>query len=133
MIKKIAAVLAGIISAGFAVFLVQAIGQYFYPLPEGTDSADIEALKLYVQYAPFMALFFVIISYFFGALVSGFVSTKVANDGKLVYAAICAVFFLMASIYNMFMLPTPIWFWILGILVWGFVFVGYQLAKKKKI
>lgn len=133
MIKKIAAVLAGIISAGFAVFLVQAIGQYFYPFPEGTDSADIEALKLYVQYAPFMALFFVIISYFLGALVSGFVSTKVANDGKLVYAAICAVFFLMASIYNMFMLPTPIWFWILGILVWGFVFVGYQLAKKKKI
>lgn len=131
MIKKVTAVLAGIISAGFMVFLVQSIGNYFYPFPEGTDSSDPEALKSYVQNAPFMALFFVIISYFFGALVSGFVSTKIANDGKMVYAIICAIFFLIASIYNMFMLPTPIWFWIFGILVWGFSFVGYNLARKK--
>lgn len=131
MIKKIGAVLAGMISAGCTVFLVQSIGQYFYPFPEGTDSSDMEALKLYVQNAPFMALFFVIISYFSGALVSGYVSTRIANDGKVVYAIICALFFLIASIYNMFMLPTPIWFWILGILVWGFVFAGYHLAKKK--
>jgi hypothetical protein len=32
----------------------------------------------------------------------------------------------------MVMLPTPFWFWVLGIAVWGLVLAGYKLALNNK-
>lgn len=75
--------------------------------------------------------FFVIISYAAGAFTGGFVSTKIANDGKKIYALIIGVLFLFTSIYMMVTIPSPIWFWILGIAVWSLVLVGWKLALKK--
>lgn len=132
MLRKILAVIVGIISGGLSVGIVQTIGHYFYPMPKGMKSDDMEAMKNYVETAPFMALFFVIISYSVAALVSGFVSTKIANDGKNIYALICGTIFLIQSIYMMSLLPTPVWFWFLGIVSWALVFVGYKFALNKK-
>ena len=74
----------------------------------------------------------VIIGYALGALVSGFIATKISKDGKPTAALICGIIFLVFTIYNMTVLPTPIWFWVLGILVWTLVLAGYRLALNKK-
>ncbi len=131
MIRKIAAVVVGILLTSLVVGLVQQLGHYLYPLPAGTDPNDPEAIKKYVENAPFLAVFFVIISYAVGAFTGGFVSTKIANDGKKIYALIIGVLFLFTSIYMMVTIPSPIWFWILGIAVWSLVLVGYKLALNK--
>ena len=131
MIRKIAAVVVGILLTSLVVGLVQQLGHYLYPLPAGTDPNDPEAIKKYVENAPFLAVFFVIISYAVGAFTGGFVSTKIANDGKKIYALIIGVLFLFTSIYMMVTIPSPIWFWILGIAVWSLVLVGWNLALKK--
>ncbi len=132
MLRKILAIPAGFLAGGLGIFLVQAIGHKLYPLPEGMNPNDMEAMKNYVDTAPFMALFFVIISYALGAFLSGFVSTKVAGDHKKVYAIACGIVFLIQSIYMMYSLPTPMWFWVLGILVWALVLAGWKLAVSKK-
>ncbi|QOW09638.1 hypothetical protein Q73A0000_04280 [Kaistella flava (ex Peng et al. 2021)] len=131
MIRKILALLVGIIATSVVVGLVQQLGHYLFPLPVGTDPNDPEAIKKYVETAPFMAIFFVIISYSVGAFTGGFVSTKIANNGKKIYAIIIGILFLMTSIYMMIIIPSPIWFWILGIAVWTLVLVGYKLALNK--
>ena len=131
MLKKILAVPAGLFAGGIGIFLIQTLDHKLYPLPEGMNPNDMEAMKAYVASAPFMALFFVILSYAVGALVSGYISTLVAGDNKKIYAVICGVIFLLQSIYMMSSLPTPIWFWILGILVWALVLLGYRLGAKK--
>lgn len=131
MLRKAAAIIAGIVATGIAVGLVQQLGHYLYPLPAGTDPNDTAAIKDYVEHAPFMAVFFVIISYAAGALSGGFVSTIIANDGKKIYAIIIGILFLIISVYMMITILSPIWFWILGIAVWALVFVGYRLALKK--
>lgn len=132
MLRRILAVVGGLIAGSVCIGAVEWLGHYFYPLPEGMKPNDMDAFKEYVTTAPFMALFFVIIAYAVGALVSGFISTKIAKDGKNRYALICGIFFLLATIYNMAILPTPVWFWILGIVVWGLVLVGYQWGLNKK-
>lgn len=123
--------MGGIFFGGISIYLVQLLGHKLYPLPEGMKPNDMEAMKNYVATAPFMALFFVILSYAFGALVSGFISTKIAGNNSKTFAIICGIFFLLQSIYMMYSLPTPVWFWILGILVWLLVLVGWKLAMKK--
>lgn len=130
--RKVLAVLAGILTGMIAISLVQMLGHYLYPEPEGLDTNDLNQLAEYVKTAPFMALFFVVLSYAFGALSSGFVSSKIANDGKQIYAIICGIVFLILSIFMMSSLPTPIWFWILGILSWLLIFVGWKLAVMGK-
>lgn len=132
MLRKILALVVGVLLTSIAVGAVQSLGHYLYPLPPGTDPNNPEHIKHYVETAPFMAIFFVIISYAVGALVGGFSSTLIANDGKKVYALIIGFVFLCVSIYMMIIIPSPIWFWILGILVWGLVLAGYKLALKKE-
>ena len=126
--KKIIAVLAGLISGGILMTFVQNLGHVLYPQPEGMDQNSMIELAEYVKNAPFMALFFVILSYAAAALLAGWVSTLIAWDRKRVYALICGALFLIQSIFMMASLPTPIWFWILGIGVWALVEVGYRLA-----
>ena len=75
-----------------------------------------------------MAIFFVIIAYGAAALVSGFLATLIANDGKKFYAVIVGILFLLTCIYMMVTIPSPLWFWICGILVWTLVLVGWKLA-----
>ncbi|WP_353146229.1 hypothetical protein [Chryseobacterium sp.] len=132
MLRRILAVLAGLITGSVCITAIENIGHYFYPPPAGSGSGDMDALRAYVTEAPFMALFFVILAYAVAALVSGFTASKIANDGKAVSAIICGVIFLVMTIYMMAILPTPIWFWMLGILVWGLVFAGHTLALKTK-
>lgn len=93
---------------------------------------DMEAFKSYIENLPFLGKFMVIVGYALGALVSGFISTKIAKDRKPTAAIICGLVFLSFTIYNMVVLPTPIWFWVLGIVVWALVLPGYRLASDKK-
>lgn len=132
MLRRILAVLAGLIIGSLCITFVEKIGHSLYPPPSGAGAGDMEAMKVYVAEAPFMALFFVILAYALAALVSGFTASKISNNGKYTAALICGLIFLLMTIYMMISLPTPIWFWILGILVWGLVFAGHQLALKTK-
>ncbi|MDP9961802.1 hypothetical protein [Chryseobacterium lathyri] len=131
MLRRILAVPAGLIAGIICITIIEKIGHYLYPPPAGAGSGDMETMKEYVMQAPFMALFFVIIAYTVAAFVSGFTASKVADNGKHTSAAVCGAIFLFITIYMMFSLPTPVWFWILGILVWGLVFAGSKLALKK--
>ncbi|RNA62066.1 hypothetical protein D1631_09035 [Chryseobacterium nematophagum] len=130
MIRKILAVVGGIMAASVCIWMMESIGHALYPLSKDTAN-DVDAFKKYVETLPFMALLLVILGYALGAFVAGFISTKIAKDGKNVYAIICGIFFLLATIYNMVVLPTPIWFWMLGVAVWGLVLVGHKLALNK--
>lgn len=132
MIRRILAVVGGILTGSLAIWLMETLGHYLYPLPAGVGPNNMAEFKEYVSNLPFPALLLVIVGYALGAVVSGFVSTKIGKDGKNRYALICGVFFLLATVYNMSVLPTPIWFWILGIIVWALVLVGYRLALNKK-
>lgn len=132
MIKRILAVLGGLFFGVITITIVEKLGNYLFPRTAGIKDNDMEALKQYVETAPLMALLFVILGYALGAFVAGFSSTKIAGDGKKTYAMICGIIFLLQGIYMMYILPTPIWFWILGIAVWGLVLAGYKLALNKK-
>lgn len=131
MLRRILAVIAGIIVGSIGIWLMERLGHTLYPFPADLKPDNLEGFKTYVESLPFMGKFIVILGYALGALLSGFVATKVANNNQPAAAIICGVIFLFFTIYNMTVLPTPIWFWVLGIAVWGLVLVGYRLALNK--
>ncbi len=62
ILRKILAVVVGMFVGGMAIGAVQAIGHKLYPFPPGVDANNPEDLARYVETAPFMAIFSVIIS-----------------------------------------------------------------------
>jgi len=132
MLRVVLGVIAGIITGSLCVWGVETVNHLLHPYPADMKANDIEAFKSYIENLPFLGKFMVIVGYALGALVSGFISTKIAKNGKPTAAIICGLIFLSFTIYNMMVLPTPIWFWVLGILVWGLVLAGYKLASTKK-
>lgn len=132
MVRRILAVFAGVIVASICIWAIETLNHMMYPYPDGMKPNDMEGFKSYVETLPFLGKFMVIVGYAVGALVSGFIATKISKDGKPTAAIICGIVFLVFTIYNMTVLPTPIWFWILGILVWTLVLAGYKLALNKK-
>ncbi|REC40610.1 hypothetical protein [Chryseobacterium sp. 5_R23647] len=132
MVRKILAVFAGVIVASICIWAIETLNHMMYPYPDGMKPNDMEGFKSYIETLPFLGKFMVIVGYAVGALVSGFIATKISKDGKPTAAIICGIVFLVFTIYNMTVLPTPIWFWILGILVWTLVLAGYKLALNKK-
>jgi hypothetical protein len=132
MLRVILGVVGGIIAGSLCIWGVETLNHILYPYPAGMKANDMEAFKSYIENLPFLGKFMVIVGYAVGALVSGFISTKIAKNGKPTAAVICGLIFLSFTIYNMMVLPTPIWFWILGILVWTLVLAGYRLASPKK-
>lgn len=132
MLRIILAVVAGIITGSVCIWGVETINHLLHPYPEGMKANDMNAFKSYVENLPFLGKFIVILGYALGALVSGFVATKVSKNGKYTAAIVCGIIFLCFTIYNMSVLPTPIWFWVLGVLVWALVLVGCRMALSKR-
>ena len=132
MLRVLLGVVAGIIAGSLCIWGVETLNHILHPYPAGMKANDMEAFKSYIENLPFLGKFMVIVGYAVGALVSGFISTKIAKNGKPTAAVVCGLIFLSFTIYNMMVLPTPLWFWILGIFVWTLVLAGYRLASPKK-
>lgn len=93
MLRRIAAVLIGLITGSVCITGIEKIGHSLYPPPVGAKDGDMEALKAYVSEAPFMALFFIILAYAVAALVSGFTASKISIDRKPTAALTCGILF----------------------------------------
>lgn len=132
MLRILLAIVAGIIVGSICVWAVETLNHLVHPYPAGMKANDMEAFKDYIENLPFSGKLIVILGYALGAFVAGFIATKVSRNGKHTAAIICGIIFLSFTVYNMTVLPTPVWFWILGILVWGLVLAGSKLALNKR-
>ena len=133
MLRKILAVLAGIVAGSVIIFLTEMLGHTVYPLPEGIDIKNPESIKDYIETAPVGAFLMVILGWVFGSLTAGFVATIIAPDDYARYGMICGVILLAMGIANMAMIPHPAWMWVLGILVFlPFAWLGYKLGLRAR-
>ena len=114
MLRTIIAIPAGLIVGGIVISIVQIAAITVLPLPEGvpTDRALIEPGDI-----PAVNMTFVLIAWAAGAFVGGGIAARVARQAKRRLALIVGAFFLIAGIYNMIAIPSPLWFWVVGILL----------------
>lgn len=132
MIRKILAVIGGLVSGGIVITLVEMIARQLHPLPEGIKMDDFAALAEHASKAPLVAQIAILIGYALGAMTAGFVATIIAKDGKKIYALIGAILFIISTVINLSMIETPIWFWIIALLLWvPLALFGNRLASKK--
>jgi len=131
MWKNILAVVAGVLTGMIVIGIVEAIGHMVYPLPEGLDPYNTDALKAYMADMPVGALLLVLLAWGSGSFIGGWATAMLASRSIRLFSIIVGVVLLAAGIYNMIMIPHPVWFMILGILIFiPAAYIGSLLVRK---
>lgn len=130
MAKNILAVIIGVIVGGLVIYGIESINMVRFPWPENLSMQDKEAFAEYVVSLPLDALLTVIIAHALGSLVAGFACSKIASNKHIVLGLICGGVFLLGGIMNLVMIPHPLWFMVVDLLVFlPFAWLGAKLAK----
>ena len=121
---------AGFLTAMIVVILCQNLNFVLYPLPEGLDPQDTEALAAHIANSPTGALVGVLASYFFGSFAGGAVASRIGRDPRVGLAIGIAL--LIGGLSNLARIPHPLWFQISSTLIYiPSAWMGATLAMRR--
>lgn len=133
MLNRLTSVLAGCAAGIAVIFVMEFISHAIYPLPEGMDPNNPESLKLIMANAPIGALIMVLLAGFLGGFAGGIVAAFVDRNNATKRALAVGIVLTVLGIINLFMIPHPIWFMLINVLVYiGGALLGSLLIKPKK-
>ena len=129
MIRNILAVIVGLVVGNIAIMGLHYLGMVLYPFPEGLDMNDMKAIAEYISIAPLGSLLFVMLAHILGTFIAGISTALVTKNIILIY--IIGGFFTLSGIYNLYMLPHPLWFNIEVIFYFPAAIYGHKLISKQ--
>lgn len=112
MVRKILAVVIGIVAGSAFNMALVTLSHVVYPLPEGVDPNDFEAFQAHVEANGLStgALLLVLAAHAGGSLVSGLVCGLIAMRRWYIAAIGLGLLWTCGGIAMLFMLPSPLWF-----------------------
>ncbi len=110
ILRRILAVLAGMVTGFVLVALVESAGHTIYPPPKDLDFTDPAALNAYVRSIPLGALLFVLLAWVVGTFGGAWVAARLAGPQPMLHAGIIGALLLAASVANLIAIPHPVWF-----------------------
>jgi hypothetical protein len=116
MLRKILAVVLGIVAAVIIIIAIEALGHAIYPPPGDLDITNREAMEAYVAGLPLAALLFVMVAWIAATFAGGLLACFIAKQMPLIYASIVGVLVLLGTIINLMSIPHPLWFSIISVL-----------------
>ena len=133
IIRSVGSVIVGLIVALMLVIGVEGLSSILHPFPPGVDPTDFEACKAHVARYPagVLALLGVVL-WGMTVFVSSWLATRLGTGRHLAHGLVVGAILLAAAVFNMAMLPYPIWFWINLIVFPMFCFWGSKLAQGRQ-
>ena len=112
MLRKILAIVLGIVIGSVVNMAFIQLSHSAYPLPEGVDPNDFEAFKAYVEAhgLPTGALLIVLVAHAGGSFASGFVCGAIVRKPWYLAAALLGILWTVGGVAMLLMLPSPTWF-----------------------
>lgn len=151
------AVLGGLVVAFALIMVIEMVGHSLYPLPAGLDTSDVDELAAALEQAPVGALLFVLLGWTIGTGLGAWVAARLvepmlgvarvifgaiglgpaahgleAGTMPVIDALVVSTILLFAGIANLVMLRHPMWFTIVGVIVFlPTAWVGGHLAMRR--
>jgi len=117
MARNIIGIIVGLTAAFFMTWGIQMINYSLFPMPEGLEVTDTEAMKKYVAGLPMTAYIIVLLSHILGAFVGAWVGSVVADSHERKISIGIGSFLLIMGLINLLSIPHPVWFIIVDLLV----------------
>jgi hypothetical protein len=137
MLRKVAAVIAGILVVGVVVATLQMIGTRLHPLPEGVDPmdpVDRDAFRRYLAGLPAAAWLIAFFAELLGAFVGALVTGRISRDGHRVPSGVIICVALIGSVYNWVSFPHPVWFMVGQLVAYPFaLLLVWRLLEARRL
>ena len=131
MLRDILAGVAGVAIAVLIVFLGDELSHMVYPLPEGLDAKDAEALRAYVATLPLGAFVMLMGGWVVASFVGSVVAGRIGTAKAWIYPVVVGGFMLSATVANLIAIPHPHWFSAVALLaIAASAWLAYLLAKR---
>ncbi|MES2478308.1 MAG: hypothetical protein V4561_04435 [Bacteroidota bacterium] len=133
-LKNILAVVVGALIGGFLNGALISVSSSIIPPPEGANLATEEGLKAAMHLMEPKHFLFPFLAHALGTLLGAFIAYKMAATQKLKMALLVGFLFLTGGIYMVLILPSPLWFTLLDLVVAyiPMAFLGAKIATKKQ-
>jgi len=132
ILRRIGAVIVGLIVAFLLVFAAEGIAHKIYPPPPGTNMQDMAQVKAFVATLPLSVLLIVLTGWLIATFVATWLAARIA--GTPIPGYIVGALLLCAGIANAFMLPQRVWFSIASIVIYiGATWVGARAGARPQV
>lgn len=133
VLRNILAVILGLFIGGVVNMGIITISGDIVPLPQGVNPSDMESIRAAMgEFQPrhFLMPF---LAHALGTLVGALITALVGSNRKMFLALVVGVFFLIGGIINTFMLPVPIWFVVVDLVLayLPMAWLGAALGSRK--
>jgi hypothetical protein len=129
--RSILAVLLGLILANVTIMAIEFAGHSVYPPPAGLDPFNPASVRAFMARMPTGAFLSLLLAWFVGTGVGGFLAARVARRARAPHALIVGGLVMAGAIANMIMIPHPAWFWVLALAaIPGAAYAGAWLANR---
>jgi len=133
LFKNILAVIVGAFIGGLLNGALISISAHIIPPPDGANLNTEEGLKAAMHLMQPRHFLFPFLAHALGTLLGAFITFKMAATQKLKMALLIGFLFLTGGIYMVLLLPSPLWFTLLDLLVAyiPMAYLGAKIATKK--
>lgn len=132
IVRNILAVLAGLFSGGLLNMGIILMSGSVIPPPEGANLTTPEGLAAAMPLMQPIHFLMPFLAHALGTLLGAWVSTFVANKNQLTVALIIGALFFVGGAMNVAMLPSPLWFNVVD-LVLAYFPMAYLALKLRGI
>ena len=115
IVRKILAVIAGLVVGGAVNMGIIMISGSIIPPPEGVDNTTMEGLKAGMHLFQPKHYIFPFLAHALGTFVGALLAAIIAATHKMKFALSIGIFFLVGGIANVIMLPSPTWFTVVDV------------------
>lgn len=118
--RKILATVVALIAATAVMMIVEMLNSYILPRPSADILTDPAKLREYMANGPTMAYVVVLVGYFLGSFIGGFIVKNMSRRESpgIAMPVLIGVILTLLGIANFLMLPgQPAWFMVIALLI----------------
>jgi hypothetical protein len=128
---KIWPVVAGLIVAFIIMMLLEYINSYFFPLPQGLDVGDPEAVRAFSASLPWTAYILVLLGWIVGSFVAGYVTTYLSGERTYRLSLTVGIMLTLLGILNNIAIGHNMFFNIVGLPMFIiFTYLGHRYLSR---
>lgn len=109
MFRNAGAIVAGVVVAFVTVMLIDMLGHFVFPPPEGLDFSDPDAIRPYLATLPVGAYLFILASSVVAAFVGTLLACYIGRGNPVLFGGVVGGIVLAATIANFIAIPHPLW------------------------
>lgn len=134
ILRNILAVVAGLLVGSMVNMGLIMISGSVIPPPNGADVTTTEGLKAAMPLFEPKHFIFPFLAHALGTLVGAWIAALIAGKRKMRVAMVIGIFFLAGGIANVFMLPSPLWYTLVDLILAyiPMAYIGRKLAGTSK-